>query len=64
MQNLPVCANARWGEIFEKLLIIRVISYRKLGGNFSTGSFRRGEFSIFAADSAPLLERNINRIQF
>ena len=29
VQNLPVCANARWGEIFEKLSTVRVISDKK-----------------------------------
>ncbi len=42
------------GEIFEKLLTIRVFYYRKLGENFSIISLRWGKFSIFTADSAPL----------
>jgi hypothetical protein len=35
VQNLPVCAKARWGKVFEfgeiseKLLTVRVISYTK-----------------------------------
>jgi hypothetical protein len=44
------------GEIFEKLLTIRVFYYRKLGGNFSIIPLRWGKFSIFTADSAPLEE--------
>ncbi len=44
-----------FGEIFEELLTVRFISYRKLGRNFSTGSCRWGKFSIFTADSAPLI---------